>query len=76
MRTTTRRYTNLDDLPPFCSAEDVAEVLRVSRATLYRMVGQGRIPCIRLGRRVIFSREHLKNWLDREIGGRELWQDV
>ena len=57
----------LDDLPEFCTPADLAKVLPVSRATLYRMVEQGRIPCLRLGRRIIISREHLKSWMDQEF---------
>lgn len=58
----------LDNLPEFCSPGDLSKVLPVSRATLYRMAEQDRIPCIRLGRRIIISREHLKRWLDQQLG--------
>ena len=68
MRTVMTSYKKLDSLPDFCTLADLSEVFQVSKATLYRMAGQGRLPCIRLGRRVIISREHLKKWIDREIG--------
>ncbi len=61
-------YKKLDSLPDFCTPADLSEVFPGSKATLYRMAGQGRLPCIRLGRRVIISREHLKRWIDQEIG--------
>ena len=68
MQTSTRKYERLEDLPDFCSLADLSEILPVSRATAYRLAGQGRIPCIRLGKRFIFSIEHLKQWIDRETG--------
>lgn len=32
------------------------------------MADQGRIPCIRLGKRIILSKNHLRQWIDKEIG--------
>lgn len=75
MVATRRRYKTLDDLPPFCSVDDILGVLCISRATAYRLAGQGKIPCIRLGRRVVLSRDHLKDWIEQEIGGNGIWQD-
>lgn len=57
------------DLPPFCSAIEVAKMLHISRATAYRMAALGEIPSMRLGKRVIFSREHLQAWLDKTMKG-------
>lgn len=68
MRTDYQTTDTLDSLPEFCSPGDLSKVLPVSRATLYRMADQGRIPCIRLGRRIIISREHLKRWFDQQMG--------
>ena len=74
-----QKCCRLDDLPEFCTVEELPGVLGVSRATAYRMADRGMIPCIRLGRRIILSKEHLKTWIDREIRtGRneQVWQDV
>ena len=68
MRTALQTTNTLDSLPEFCSPGDLSKVLPVSRATLYRMAEEGRIPCIRLGRRIIISREHLKRWFDQQMG--------
>lgn len=67
MRTDLQTSQTLDSLPEFCSPGDLSKVLPVSRATLYRMAEQGRIPCLRLGRRIIISREHLKRWFDQQM---------
>lgn len=63
----TQRLKRWDELPDFCALADVSDLLGISRATAYRMAGQGKLPCIRIGKRIIFSKEHLKQWLDREI---------
>ena len=68
MRTDYQTTDTLDSLPEFCSPGDLSKVLPVSRATLYRMADQGRIPCIRLGRRIVLSKNHLEQWIDHEVG--------
>ena len=67
MNATTRKTVGLDDLPDFCSLEEFAEVFQLSRSTAYRMATQGKIPSLRIGRRVIVSKEHLKRWIDDSI---------
>ncbi len=67
MRTGIKKPVSLDELPDFCSLEEFAEVFRVSRSTAYRMAARGNIPCLRVGRRVIVSKEHLKRWIDGSI---------
>lgn len=67
MKTAVTRAPSLDDLPDFCSLEEFAELFRVSRATAYRMAERGQVPCLRIGRRVIISREHLRQWVDESI---------
>lgn len=68
MATSSRQRLNLEDLPDFFALADLSRVFGISRATAYRMADQGRIPCIRLGKRIILSKNHLKQWIDAEIG--------
>lgn len=58
---------SFDDLPDFFSVGTLAEILGVSRATAYRIAGQGQLPCLRIGKRIILSRAHLRRWLDRKL---------
>ena len=75
MKAGIRKLVSLDELPDFCSLEEISEVFRVSRSTAYRMAARGNIPCLRIGRRVIVSKEHLIHWIngsvtcDKGIGG-------
>jgi excisionase family DNA binding protein len=67
MRAGIEKPVSLDELPEFCSLEEFSEVFRVSRATAYRMAAQGKIPSLRIGRRVIVSKKHLMSWLGQSI---------
>ena len=66
---TSKTYRSVDDLPELCVMSDLERVLPISRATAYRMAQQGIIPCIRIGRRFIFSREHIKRWIEQSMTG-------
>ena len=61
------RMTSFEALPEFCSPAEIAPILSVSRATAYRMAASGKLPCLRLGKRVIISKVHLAEWVDRTI---------
>ena len=67
MRTEIKKPTSLDELPDFCSLEELSKVLQVSRSTVYRMAAQGSIPSLRVGRRVIVPKEHLVRWIDSSV---------
>lgn len=68
MLTALQKSKGFDNLSDFCTLSDFAAVFGISKATAYRMADQGRIPCIRLGKRIILSKNHLKQWIDEEIG--------
>jgi excisionase family DNA binding protein len=46
------------------TADEVAEILRVDRKTVYDGAGRGEIPCRRLGKRLLFSRQAIMLWLE------------
>ena len=58
---------SFDDLPDFFSIGMLSEILGVSKATAYRMAGQGQLPCLRIGKRIILSRAHLRRWIDQKL---------
>lgn len=49
--------------PEVMSVDEVAELLGVARDTVYDAAGRGEIPHRRLGRRLIFSRVAVMEWL-------------
>ena len=60
----TKQQT-LDSLPDFFSVDAFAQVIGISRASAYRLAGQPGFPCLRIGRRIILSRDHVRRWVDR-----------
>ena len=44
--------------------EDVVRLLRVSRNTVYELVGRNEIPSRRIGKQIRFSRAAIMRWLD------------
>ena len=75
MKPDLQHTRSLDDLPDFFSVSEFSAVFGVSRATAYRMAEQGKLPCLRIGRRIILSRDHLKQWVEDVIGGTSSWHD-
>ncbi len=68
MRTSIETCGSIDSLPEFCTPADLSLILPVSRATLYRMAEQKRIPSLRIGRRVVIPREPFKKWVEQQCG--------
>ena len=52
-----------EDPPEVLTADEVAAMLRLDRKTVYDYAGRGVIPCRRIGKRMLFSREALALWL-------------
>lgn len=54
-------------LPPpdsdVLTADEVADLLRLDRKTVYDYAGRGVIPCQRIGKRMLFSRVAVVQWL-------------
>jgi excisionase family DNA binding protein len=49
--------------PPLMTAEEVAELLRVRPSTVYELARNRRIPFLKVGRRTLFARESLLDWI-------------
>ena len=43
---------------------EVADLLGVSRCTVYSWVARGRIPCVKLGTRTMFVPEEIQRWVN------------
>ncbi len=43
--------------------EEVAEILRLAKPTLYRFVSLRKIPFVKIGGRVLFDSEKLSSWI-------------
>ena len=47
------------------SVDQVAEMLGIDKKTVYDHANRGRIPCRRLGRRILFGRRAILDWLNK-----------
>lgn len=57
------------------SAEEVAEVLGISRSHVFRLESSGRLPrSVRLGRAVRWNRATLEAWLTAGAPTRDRWE--
>jgi excisionase family DNA binding protein len=48
---------------PLLTADDVAELLRVPRSTVYELTRTRRLPFVKVGRRTLFVRVDLESWV-------------
>jgi len=56
-------------IPSLLTIEEVAECLRVSKTSVYRLVERRELPFCRVGRTLRFSRKDLENYLAaRRVG--------
>ena len=59
-------YKSYDELPLFLNAELVGKVLGVSSTTAYELLHQKDFPSIRVGSRLIVSKEKFREWVDKQ----------
>lgn len=50
---------------------ETARLLKISRGLCFRMIGEGRIPSVRFGRRIVVPRHALERLLECQDGGVE-----
>ena len=62
-------YTSLEQLPLALSAEDVAQVLGISRANAYTLMHSKGFPTIKIGKRMTVPKDKLIEWIQTRIAG-------
>ena len=62
-----QKYTSLDQLPLSLNANDIAEVLNISRGNAYTLLHREDFPTIHIGKRMIVPRDRFFEWMDRQI---------
>lgn len=60
-------YTSLEQLPLALSAEDVAQVLGISRANAYTPMHSKGFPTIKIGKRMTVPKDKLIEWIDKQM---------
>jgi len=51
--------------------KETTGILKVSRATLYRLINRGLLRAVKIGKKTLFSEEELKNFIIKIKGERE-----
>ena len=59
-------YTNIEELPLTLNAREAAEVLRISKSTVYELAHSESFPAIRIGKRVVIPRDKLIEWMNNQ----------
>ena len=61
-----KNYTSYDQLPLTLRAEEIAQVLSISRAGAYSLFHSEGFPCIKIGKRIMVQRDAFLRWLDEK----------
>ena len=64
----TTTYTSLEQLPIALKAEEVAQVLGISRANAYVLMHSADFPTLRIGKRMVVPKDKLIEWINKQIG--------
>ena len=54
---------------PLLDAEEASSYLRVSRSTVEKFKGLGRIPCVFIGSRTLYRRKDLDQFIESNLNG-------
>ena len=66
MKNMTNTYTSIDQLPITLCAEDVAQVLGISRAGAYTLMHSKGFPTIQIGKRMVVPKDKLLAWMEEQ----------
>ena len=59
-------YTSLDQLPITLSANQLAQVLGISRANAYTLMHSKGFPTIQIGKRMVVPKNKLIEWMEEQ----------
>ena len=60
-------YTSYDQLPLALSAEDVSQVLGISRANAYALINSKGFPTLKIGKRMTVPKDKLMEWMEKQL---------
>ena len=60
-------YTSLDQLPLSLNADDIAEVLNISRGNAYTLMHREDFPTIHIGKRMVVPRARFIQWMKNQL---------
>ena len=60
-------FKSIDQLPITLSAEQVAQVLGISRAGAYTLMHSKDFPTIQIGKRMVVPKDKLLAWMEKQL---------
>lgn len=57
--------TNEDNSSEFLTIDEASKFLNLAKATVYTLTSAGKIPVIKKGKRLYFTKQELMNWLKK-----------
>ena len=60
------RITSFDQLPITLRAEDIAEILGVSRANAYVIMHSKGFPKMQIGKRIMVTKDNFRAWMEMQ----------
>ncbi len=61
-------FKNNDELPLTMNAKDVAGYLNISLSCAYQVMNSRDFPVLKIGKRLIVTRQHFLDWLENANG--------
>lgn len=62
------KHRTIEDYPIMLRAEDISEILRISRSETYLLMRQRRFPTLFVGKRMVVPRDRLIAWIEEQLG--------
>ena len=62
------RYRTIEEYPIMLTANELMEILRISRSNAYLVMKMKGFPTLRIGDRMVVSRDRLIAWIDDQLG--------
>ena len=59
-------YTSYEQLPLTLCADDIAQVLSISRANAYTLMHSRDFPTIKIGKRMVVAKDKLLAWMEAQ----------
>lgn len=60
-------YTSMDQYPTTLGAEELAMALQISKTTAYELLRSKDFPTLKIGRRLLVTKEDLLNWIRKKV---------
>ena len=64
-----QQSTPFEHVPDILNAQQLAEVLGISRAGAYQILNSKDFPTLRIGKRMLVPKDKLLAWIDDHTGG-------